>query len=123
MQHLNDLVDEADDGAFVFANLVEFDSEFGHRRDPVGYGAHLEWFDAELARLLPRLRPDDLLIVTADHGNDPTWPGTDHTRERVPVLVHGLGPQTLGQIAFTDVAASIAAHLSVPYAGEGKSFL
>jgi len=123
MQHVSDLVEEADDGAFVFANLVEFDSEYGHRRDPVGYGKHLEWFDAALADLLPKLRSDDLLIVTADHGNDPTWAGTDHTRERVPVLVHGVGAKALGQIGFVDVAASIAVHLNVPYAGQGKSFL
>ncbi|WP_106745890.1 phosphopentomutase [Yoonia maritima] len=123
MGHISDLVDEADDGALVFANLVEFDSEFGHRRDPKGYAGHLEWFDAELGRILPRLHPDDLLIVTADHGNDPTWSGTDHTRERVPVLVHGIGARELGQLAFTDVAASIAAHLGVKYNGEGRSFL
>lgn len=123
MEHLNDLAAEAKDGAFVFANLVEFDSEYGHRRDPAGYAKHLEWFDAALAALLPKLRADDLLIITADHGNDPTWVGTDHTRERVPVLVHGLGAKALGQLAFTDVAASIAAYLDVPYAGQGKSFL
>ena len=123
MQHINDLVDEAADGAFVFANLVEFDSEYGHRRDAAGYRDHLQWFDGELAALLPKLKPDDLLIVTADHGNDPTWAGTDHTRERVPVLVHGLGARALGQLQFVDVAATIAAHLNVPYAGQGKSFL
>lgn len=123
MEHLNDLAEEAKDGAFVFANLVEFDSEYGHRRDPAGYAKHLEWFDAALAALLPKLRADDLLIITADHGNDPTWVGTDHTRERVPVLVHGLGAKALGQLGFTDVAASIAAYLDVPYAGQGKSFL
>ncbi|MFO8126045.1 phosphopentomutase [Yoonia sp.] len=123
MKHISDLVDEAEDGSFVFANLVEFDSEYGHRRDPGGYGRHLEWFDAALGGLLPGLRSDDLLIVTADHGNDPTWAGTDHTRERVPVLVHGLGARALGQLAFIDVAATVAAHLNVPYAGQGKSFL
>ena len=123
MDHLHDLMDEAADGAFIFANLVEFDSSYGHRRDPVGYGAHLEWFDAELGKLLANARAGDMVIVTADHGNDPTWPGTDHTRERVPVLVHGLGAKPLGQLAFTDVAASVAAHLSVPYQGQGTSFL
>lgn len=123
MDHLNDLAYEAADGAFIFANLVEFDSEYGHRRDPQGYGKHLEWFDGALAKLQNKLRVDDLLIVTADHGNDPTWPGTDHTRERVPVLVHGIGAKPLGQLAFTDVAASVADHLRVPYRGEGKSFL
>jgi phosphopentomutase len=123
MGHIHDLAAEAADGAFVFANLVEFDSEYGHRRDPAGYAAHLEWFDAELAKLLPKMRDGDLLIVSADHGNDPTWSGTDHTRERVPVLVHGIGARALGHLNFTDVAASIAAHLQVPYAGQGKSFL
>ena len=123
MGHLEDLVEEAADGSFIFANLVEFDSEYGHRRDPAGYAGHLEWFDGALAQMLVKLRPDDLLIVTADHGNDPTWAGTDHTRERVPVLVHGAGSKALGHIAFVDVAASIAAHLDVPYAGQGKSFL
>ena len=123
MGHIHDLVEQAGSGAFVFANLVEFDSEFGHRRDPQGYAGHLEWFDRELAKLLPKLGADDLLIVTADHGNDPTWPGTDHTRERVPVLVHGIGAKPLGQLAFTDLAASVAAHLNVPYKGEGTSFL
>ena len=75
--------------------------------------------DAEIGAL----RADDLLIVTADHGNDPTWIGTDHTRERVPVLVHGIGPRALGHLAFTDIAASVAAHLGVPAQGPGRSFL
>ena len=123
MSHLHDLVDESQDGSFVFANLVEFDSEYGHRRDPRGYRDHLQWFDGELARRIAKLGADDLLIVTADHGNDPTWTGTDHTRERVPVLVHGIGARALGQLAFTDVAASIADFLNVPYDGKGKSFL
>ncbi|MDO6589010.1 phosphopentomutase [Loktanella sp. D2R18] len=123
MGHISDLVDTAEDGGFIFANLVEFDSEYGHRRDPKGYANHLAWFDTRLGQLLPRLRPDDLLIVTADHGNDPTWPGTDHTREQVPILVHGLGARALGQLKFVDVAASIAAYLEVDYDGKGKSFL
>ncbi|MBU2994723.1 phosphopentomutase [Octadecabacter sp. 1_MG-2023] len=123
MDHLSDLADDAPDGGFVFANLVEFDSLYGHRRDVSGYARHLEWFDAELGKLLPKLRDGDLLCVTADHGNDPTWVGTDHTREQVPVLIHGAGSRDLGQIAFVDVAASIAAHLGVPPQGTGKSFL
>ncbi len=123
MGHLNDLVDQAGDGALVFANFVEFDSEYGHRRDVAGYARHLEWFNGELSTILPRLRPDDMLIVTADHGNDPTWVGTDHTRERVPVLVHGIGGRELGLIAFTDVGASVAAWLGVPSQGPGRSFL
>ncbi|KAA9008313.1 phosphopentomutase [Histidinibacterium aquaticum] len=123
MGHLHDLSGEAADGALVFANFVEFDSLYGHRRDPEGYKGHLEWFDAELGRLIEGLREDDLLIVTADHGNDPTWVGTDHTRERVPVLCHGIGRRELGLLAFSDVAASVAAHLNVPSQGPGTSFL
>jgi len=83
----------------------------------------LEWFDRALAALLPKLRPDDLLIVTADHGNDPTWAGTDHTRERVPVLCHGIGARALGHVQFVDVAASVADHLGVVHSGPGRSFL
>lgn len=123
MSDLHGLAQTASAGSLTFANLVEFDSEYGHRRDVSGYARHLEWFDAELAKLIDGLNADDLLIVTADHGNDPTWVGTDHTRERVPVLVHGAGARSLGHLAFTDVAASIAAHLNIAYDGEGRSFL
>lgn len=123
MRHLSDLLDEAEDGSLTFANFVEFDSLYGHRRDISGYARHLEWFDAELARLLPRLREGDLLLITADHGNDPTWTGTDHTRERVPVLIAGRGQGSIGQVGFADVAASVAAHLGVPAQGPGRSFL
>jgi phosphopentomutase len=123
MEHLHESVAEAEDGAFVFANFVEFDSEYGHRRDPQGYADHLAWFDESLGKALEKLRPDDLLIVTADHGNDPTWVGTDHTRERVPVLAAGVGAREFGQVRFIDVAASVAAHLDVPHSGDGKSFL
>lgn len=122
MDDLHSLAGAAAPGSLTFANFVEFDSDYGHRRDVSGYARHLEWFDAALSRLLPTLRDDDLLIVTADHGNDPTWVGTDHTRERVPVLCHGLGPRALGLLQFTDVAATVAAHLGVPYTGEGTSF-
>ncbi|KEJ96583.1 phosphopentomutase [Pseudosulfitobacter pseudonitzschiae] len=113
MRHLGDLIREAADGSLTFANFVEFDSLYGHRRDVSGYARHLEWFDTELGVLLGQLREDDMLLVTADHGNDPTWVGTDHTRERVPVLVAGKGAGTLGQIAFTDVAALVLEHLGV----------
>lgn len=123
MGHLSDLIDDAPDGGLVFGNFVEFDSLYGHRRDVSGYARHLEWFDAALARLLPALRAGDLLCVTADHGNDPTWTGTDHTRERVPVLIHGIGARDLGHVGFVDVAASLAAHLGVPAKGKGRSFL
>ncbi|MGR3492613.1 MAG: phosphopentomutase [Shimia sp.] len=114
---------ESADGAFVFANLVEFDSQYGHRRDVSGYARHLEWFDAQLPRLFDRLRKDDLLVITADHGNDPTWRGTDHTREQVPVLMHGAGQGALPAMGFADVGASIAAHLRVPAPGPGRSVI
>jgi len=122
MRHLSDLVEEAEEGSLTFANLVEFDSLYGHRRDVSGYARALEGFDAAIGPVLTRLRAGDILILTADHGNDPTWTGTDHTRERVPVLVAGRGAGCLGQIAFADVAASVAAHLGVPAQGPGRSF-
>ncbi|MBV2358714.1 phosphopentomutase [Thalassococcus sp. CAU 1522] len=123
MEHLARCIDDAPEASLTFANFVEFDSLYGHRRDVSGYARHLEWFDAELGRLLPRLRDGDLMILTADHGNDPTWVGTDHTRERVPVLCAGRGTGRIGHVGFVDVAASVAAHLGVPAQGPGKSFL
>ncbi|MEP3687216.1 MAG: phosphopentomutase [Sulfitobacter dubius] len=113
MEHLHDLVDEAEDGSLTFANFVEFDSLYGHRRDVSGYARALEWFDTEIGKVIAALRDGDMLVVTADHGNDPTWAGSDHTRERVPVLVAGIGAGELGQIGFTDVAALVAGHLGV----------
>jgi phosphopentomutase len=123
MGHLHRLAGEAEEGSLTFANFVEFDTEFGHRRDPEGYARQLEWFDAGIAELLGKLRDGDLLVVTADHGNDPTWTGTDHTRERVPVLMHGVGARELGLMGFVDVGASVAAHLGVPSQGPGRSVL
>jgi phosphopentomutase len=123
MGHLHRFAETAEEGSLTFANLVEFDSEYGHRRDAGGYRDHLEWFDREIGALVGRLRRGDLLVITADHGNDPTWTGTDHTRERVPVLIHGLGARTLGHLAFADVAASVAAHLGIPSQPPGRSFL
>ncbi|MFG6498275.1 phosphopentomutase [Sulfitobacter sp. 1A13191] len=113
MDHLHDLVGEAEEGSLTFANFVEFDSLYGHRRDVSGYARALEWFDAEIGKVVAALREGDMLVVTADHGNDPTWAGSDHTRERVPVLVAGTGAGALGQIGFTDVAALVAGHLGV----------
>jgi hypothetical protein len=92
-------------GSLTFANLVEFDSLYGHRRDVSGYARHLEWADAALGPIIAARQPGDLMLITADHGNDPTWPGTDHTRERVPVLGAGLGPRAVGLVAFADLAA------------------
>ncbi|NQY59012.1 phosphopentomutase [Cognatishimia sp.] len=123
MTHLHRLADEAVDGSLTFANFVEFDSLYGHRRDIPGYARALEWFDGEIAKLLPKLRDGDLLILTADHGNDPSWTGTDHTRECVPVLCYGVGQGSAGHISFADVAATIAHHLNIPSQGPGRSFL
>lgn len=123
MDHLADCVANAPEGSLTFANFVEFDSLYGHRRDVAGYARHLEWFDAGMGPILAALRPDDLMIFTADHGNDPTWPGTDHTRERVPVVAKGPCSGQIGIRAFADVAASVAAHLGVEAEGPGRSFL
>lgn len=122
-EHLLTLSNTAEDGSLTFANFVEFDSLYGHRRDVAGYARALETFDQWAGTFLARMRPGDIAIFTADHGNDPTWHGSDHTRERVPVLVAGAGKGALGLVAFVDVAASIAAHLGVPAQGSGRSFL
>lgn len=123
MGHLVDLAGSAEDGSLTFANFVEFDSVYGHRRDVSGYARALEWFDAQLPRVLDRLGDGDLILFTADHGNDPTWRGTDHTRERVPVVAWGAGLREIGQVGFVDVGASVAAHLGVDSQGPGRSFL
>ena len=122
MDHMEDLMREAVPGSLTFANFVEFDSLYGHRRDISGYARALEWFDAKVGGLVTAMQPGDMMLFTADHGNDPSWKGTDHTRERVPVLVVGKGAGPLGQVAFTDVAASVAAHLGVASQGPGRSF-
>ncbi len=114
---------EAEEGSLTFANFVEFDSLYGHRRDVSGYARALEWFDAQMPRLFAAAREGDLFLFTADHGNDPTWVGTDHTRERVPVVGWGVGEKPIGQVAFVDVAASVATHLGVTSQGPGRSFL
>lgn len=121
--HLIRLANEAEAGSLTFANFVEFDSEYGHRRDVPGYAAQLEWFDSVAGRFLDQLRPGDLAIFTADHGNDPSWFGTDHTRERVPVLGWGVGVRAVGQVGFSDIGASVAAHLGLAAPGHGVSFL
>ncbi|PSL22129.1 phosphopentomutase [Shimia abyssi] len=122
MKALHNLVDVAADNSFTFANFVEFDSLYGHRRDIPGYARALEWFDGQIAAFIDKLRPGDLLILTADHGNDPSWSGTDHTRERAPVLCAGVGSGQAGLIDFVDVAATIATHLGVT-PPRGRSFL
>ncbi len=114
------------DGGLVFVNLVDFDTEFGHRRDVPGYAAALEAFDRRVPEIEDVLRPGDLCIVTADHGNDPTWRGTDHTREQIPII--GFGPDVAGRSigarkTFADIGASIAAHLGLPAPDYGRSFI
>ena len=122
-EHLDRLSQIAEPHSLTFSNFVEFDTLYGHPRDVAGYARALEWFDTRVKGFLANLRPGDLAIFTADHGNDPTWKGTEHTRERVPVLCAGAGTGEIGQCAFVDVAASLAAHLGVPAKGTGKSFL
>jgi len=121
--HLDRLGLQAEPGSLTFANFVEFDSLYGHPRDVAGYARALEWFDTRAGAFLAALQTGDLVIFTADHGNDPTWAGTEHTRERVPVLCAGVGPGSIGHCAFVDVGASIAAHLGVAAQGPGRSFL
>ena len=112
-EHLDRLGREAEPGSLTFANFVEFDSLYGHPRDVAGYARALEWFDSRAGAFIAALDPGDIAIFTADHGNDPSWRGTDHTRERVPVLIAGQGVGSLGLIAFKDVATLIAKHLGV----------
>jgi phosphopentomutase len=109
----------------IFANLVDFDMLYGHRNDAAGYGAALEAFDVELGRLLAGLGPGDMLVITADHGCDPAHPGTDHTREYVPLLVYGPGrpARPLGvRGSFADVGASILDVFGLNLGGPGRSF-
>ncbi|MEP2530864.1 phosphopentomutase [Shimia sp.] len=122
MQHLHKWASVAEEGSLTFANFVEFDSLYGHRRDISGYARALEWFDREIGVFMDQLRYGDLLILTADHGNDPSWSGTDHTRERVPVLCAGAGAGQAGLVDFVDVAATIATHLGIT-PPRGRSFL
>jgi phosphopentomutase len=110
----------------IFTNLVDFDMLYGHRRDVEGYGNCLKEFDARLPEILSAMKEDDLLILTADHGNDPTFKGTDHTREYVPVLAYGKAVQAgakLGDLhTFADIGATILDVLNVEGQTQGKSF-
>ena len=125
MAHLDNYVNQPFAG-LCFANLVDFDMLYGHRRDAVGYAKALSRFDRWLGDFLPKLGSDDLLIITADHGCDPSYTATtDHTREYVPVLVFGgsVKPVDLGTgSSFADIAATVAALLGVPFDTPGKSF-
>jgi phosphopentomutase len=109
--------------AFIWTNLVDFDQEFGHRNDPDGFARALEAFDRAVPDLLDALPPEGRLLLTADHGNDPTTPGTDHSREYVPVLYYDGSPgRDLGlRPSFNDHAATVAAYFGVPFAAEGMA--
>ena len=117
---------KAEDRTLIFTNLVDFDMLFGHRRDTEGYATALEQFDTELGELMATLNSDDLLILCADHGCDPEWPGTDHTREYIPVLAFGAGvePGPLGRRdTFADVGQSLARFFGLSDLAYGTSFV
>ncbi|WP_299475216.1 phosphopentomutase [uncultured Roseibium sp.] len=114
------------DGDLVFSNFIDFDSLYGHRRDVPGYAAALEHFDRRLPEMIDRMQPGDLLILTADHGCDPTWKGTDHTRENVPVIATGpglAGRGVGGRKTYADIGESVAEHLGIAQGPHGASFL
>jgi phosphopentomutase len=110
----------------VFTNLVDFDAKYGHRRDVLGYKNSLEEFDAKLEELMNVLKDDDILMITADHGNDPTYVGTDHTREYVPLMVYGKdirkGVDLKTRLSFSDIAATISDIFGLPAPSHGESF-
>ncbi|MFI0847995.1 phosphopentomutase [Mesorhizobium sp. IMUNJ 23232] len=118
-------MDDAGDGDLVFANFVDFDTEFGHRRDVAGYAAALEAFDRRLPEAIAKLRQGDLLLLTADHGCDPTWRGTDHTRERVPIfgmIPGGVGGSVGLRKTYADIGETVAAYLGLDKGAHGTSF-
>jgi len=119
-------LNEAGEKSLVFTNFVDFDSEYGHRRNVPGYAAALEYFDKRLPEFLGAMKPDDVLVITADHGCDPSWPGSDHTREHIPVLVFGQSV-TAGSLGlrhtFADIGQSLASHLGLPALEYGENFL
>jgi len=118
---------ENDEASLIFTNLVDFDMHFGHRRDVVGYAQCLEAFDAKLPELMSKMKEDDILIITADHGNDPTWTGTDHTREYIPILIFGQNvPKAYNfgvRNSFVDIAATVADALGMDFETTGSSCL
>ncbi|WP_169543087.1 phosphopentomutase [Sneathiella aquimaris] len=119
-------LNEAEDGSFIFTNFVDFDQSYGHRRDIAGYAHALEEFDQRLPELFSVMEDDDLVLMTADHGCDPTWPGSDHTREVVPVLGYGknIPGQFIGERdTFADIGQTIATHLGIKPLNKGSSFL
>ena len=129
MEQTIDMAVNKDFTGLCFVNLVDFDALWGHRRNPEGYARELERFDGKLGELLPVLKPDDLLILTADHGNDPTYSGTDHTREKVPFIAYAKNFTGSGPLAerdsFADIGASVAENFGVamPEGTIGRSLL
>ncbi|MBA5688350.1 phosphopentomutase [Rugamonas apoptosis] len=120
------VADEAGDGALTFVNFVDFDQAFGHRRDVAGYSNALHEMDARLPEFMARLREGDLVVVTADHGCDPTWTGSDHTREHIPMIFFGPGvqPRALGiSESFSDIGQTLAHHLGVQPLSNGINLL
>ena len=126
MQRILEVMTNADSG-LVFANLVDFDTQYGHRNDVAGYAANLERFDGWLADALRLLRPDDLMVITADHGNDPTTPSTDHSREHVPLLLAGSRVRADADVGtrrtFADLGQTVAQMFGVGTLAHGTSFL
>lgn len=125
MEKVITLMPTLKDGGFLMTNFVDFDTNHGHRRDPIGYGKLLQEFDANLPRVFAQMQQDDLLILTADHGNDPTWHGTEHTREQIPIMIYGKS-LTSGndghRKSFSDIGQSVAAWLKLPKQGAGTAF-
>ena len=121
-----DTLKSAADNTIIFTNFVNFDADFGHRRNVSGYAAGLEYFDSRLPEILSEMKDDDLLVITADHGCDPTWLGTDHTREHIPVIFYGkkIAATSLGlRESFADIGQSIASFHGLAPLGAGTSFL
>ena len=119
-------MESAPDRSIVFTNFVDFDMLYGHRRDVEGYAQALEYFDERLPELMDQMQEGDVLVICADHGCDPTWHGSDHTREHIPVIAYGAGvsPGPLGlRRSFADIGQSLAAHLDLPPMDYGESFL
>lgn len=126
---MNKTIDLAkkDHEGLIFVNLVDFDAVYGHRRDPIGYGNAIVKFDEQLTDLMKEMNDDDLLMITADHGNDPTWTGTDHTREHVPLIIYSktlMNPVNLGVLeSYAVIGATIADNFNVENPGIGYSIL
>ncbi|MGL1957239.1 MAG: phosphopentomutase [Colwellia sp.] len=117
---------QAGDQSIIFTNFVNFDAEFGHRRNVSGYAAGLEYFDQRLPEILSLMQDDDVLVITADHGCDPSWPGSDHTREHIPVVFYGkkIKAGSIGlRDTFADIGQTISTYHNLPVLGYGTSFL